>query len=92
MSPVNLLLLNGNPKATAIVRFDHSACLIVKGKKKDFPNIDEIKKHIEKKGMELNIEHIHPASIRPESTREWNIPLPEKGFWGEMMRGLFRTT
>lgn len=84
-------MLNGNQKGTAIVRFDRTAVLIVRGKKKEFIDVEELKKFKERKKIETNIEHIHPASIRTERTREWNIPLPEKGFFSEMMGVLFRT-
>lgn len=80
MSPINPLLLNGHPKATAIVRFDHSACLIIKGKKEEFLNVNQMKKYIGNEGLEVNIEYIQPASIRPIHTREWNIISPRGGF------------
>jgi hypothetical protein len=75
---VDFRMLNGHPKATAIVRLDHTAMLIIKGKKKEFRNIKELKKFKESKKIETNIEHIHPASIRSEQTREWNIPFPRE--------------
>lgn len=67
---VDFRMLNGKPKATAIVRFDHSAVLVIKGKKKEFKNLGEMKVYKDKKGLEVNIEYIHPASVRPENVRE----------------------
>jgi len=67
---VDFRMLNGKPKATAIIRFDHSAVLIVRGKKEEFKSLEEMKTYKDKKGLEVNVEYIHPASIRPENVRE----------------------
>jgi hypothetical protein len=67
---VDFRMLNGKPKATAIVRFDHSAVLIVRGKKEEFKSLEEMKIYKDKNGLEVNIEYIHPASMRPENVRK----------------------
>lgn len=67
---VDFRMLNGKPKATAIVRFDHSVVLIVRGKKKEFKSLKAMKIYKDKEGLEVNIEYIHPASARPENVRE----------------------
>lgn len=84
-------MLNGHKKGTAIVRLDGTSLLIVNGKRREFPNIGELKKFKESHKIETNIEHIHPASIRAEKTREWNVLLPERGFFREIIRTLFRS-
>ena len=81
-------MLNGNQKATAIVRLDHTAMLIIKGKKKEFADIDKMKEYKEAHKIEVNVEHIHPASMRSEQVREWEIPLPSRGFIAEIKRRL----
>ena len=67
MTPINTLLLNGHPKATAIVRFDHTAVIIFMAKtlkRVEFPNVQKMKEFIDEKGLEVNLEHIHPGGVK----------------------------
>jgi len=87
---VDFRMLNGKPKATAIVRFDHSAVLIIKGKKKEFKNLEAMKIYKDKKGLEVNIEHVCPASVRAENVRESKTyPEIKKSFMGTI-REIFK--
>jgi len=76
-------MLNGGKKGTAIVRFDHTAMMVVNGEKKEFKNIEKMKEFKERKKIETNIEHIFPTSIRSEHRREWNIPFQREESIGE---------
>ena len=80
---VDFRMLNGHKKATAIVRFDHTAMIVVKGKKKEFKNLEELKEFKEARRIETNIEHVFPMEIRPERTREWGGFACEKEMIGE---------
>lgn len=80
---VDFRMLNGYKKATAIVRFDHTAMIVVKGKKKEFKNLEELKEFKGARRIETNIEHIFPMEIRPERTREWSGFACEKEMIGE---------
>ena len=67
MTPINTLLLNGHPKATAIVRFDHSAVIIFMAKtlkRIEFPDVKKMKEFIDEKGLEVNVEIIHPGGVK----------------------------
>ncbi len=64
MTPINTLLLNGHPKATAIVRFNHTALLIFKTKRVEFKNSKKMMEFVAEKGLELNIEHVHPGGVK----------------------------
>lgn len=67
---VDFRMLDGKPKATAIVRFDHSAVLIARGKKREFKSLGAMKIYKDKRGLEINIEHVHPAFPRDEKAKE----------------------
>lgn len=58
------LLLNGGKKATACVRFDQTAFLLLKGEKIEFPNVKKMRSYIQEKKLEVAIEHIFPGGIR----------------------------
>jgi hypothetical protein len=60
-------LLNGKPKATAIVRFDHKAILLRPGKeKKLFQTFDALLSFVHQRGFEINVAHLHPAGAWKE--------------------------
>ncbi len=56
-------LLNGNPRATLIQRFDGSVLLLgPQGKKLEFEEgvtLHQIQAHVEKLGWVIGVEHLH---------------------------------
>lgn len=66
---VDFRLLNGGPKCTIIEAFDGQTTLLCGGKRKLFPSLEECKKHITKKGLEVNIEFLFGSSIKREIKR-----------------------
>ncbi len=63
MSMVDFRLLNGAPKTTVIETFDSRAIIVRSGERHEFGSLEECKKHIEERGLEVNISHIFGSSI-----------------------------
>ncbi len=57
-------LLNGAPKITVIETFDSKAVGVRPGERLEFETLEELKKHIEKYGLEVNISHVFGSSIQ----------------------------
>lgn len=54
-------------KITEIVRFDHSAVLLINGKERlVFQNISELRKFVKTQKISIDISHIHPAGLHPK--------------------------
>ncbi len=57
-------LLNGNPKVTAIQRFDRTIILLgpAFGKRSSFDSLDELKHFVYENGYEINVSHLHACN------------------------------
>lgn len=89
---IDFRLLNGHKKGTAIVRFDHSALMLIDGKRKEFKSIGELKRFKEVKKIEVNVEHVHPMMSKSEMRREWSgsWAWKEKTTWMGAIRSAAR--
>lgn len=55
-------LLNGKPKITVIVRFDHTVATIGPDRKRrEHPSLNQALEHAHRRGFEVNVSHLHPA-------------------------------
>jgi hypothetical protein len=67
---VDFRLLNGAPKITVIETFDSRAVIVRPGERLEFGSFAECKKHVEKRGLEVNVSHIFGSSIKREIQKE----------------------
>jgi hypothetical protein len=59
-------LLNGGTKCTVIETFDGRAVLLYGGERKEFPCLEECKKHIVEEKLEVNIEFLFGSPTKRE--------------------------
>jgi hypothetical protein len=66
---MDIRLLNGKPKVTIIVRFDHSAAMIGPDRKKcEFPSLASALEDADRRGFDVNVSHLHPAGAWKKGT------------------------